>query len=138
MVADRLNHRLDLWCLGDGTVWKQLGSQGTEPGRFSYPRAVAVASTGALVVTDQYRVQVLTVDSAVLCVFDPTTLAGVDRLGQYLWGITVCAHTDEILVADYFNDRVVALTWSPPSQVCPFFILFLIKRAFSSLCLVFV
>ena len=127
MVADRLNHRLDLWCLGDGTVWKQLGSQGTEPGQFSYPRAVAVASTGALVVTDQYRVQVLTVDGAVLCVFDPTAVVGVGRLGQYLYGVTVCADTDEILVTDCRNHRVVALTWSPPSQVRPFFILFSIK-----------
>ena len=33
VVVDRYNHRLVLWRLGDGTVWKQLGSQGTEPGQ---------------------------------------------------------------------------------------------------------
>ena len=117
VVADSGNHRLVLWRLTDGTVWKQLGSQGKEPGQFTYPRAVAVTSTGALVVTDDHRVQVLTVDGAVLCVLDPTAVAGVGRLGQYLYGVTVCPDTDEILITDKENYRVVALTWSPPSQV---------------------
>ena len=106
-----------MWWLGDSTLWKQLGSKGTQPGRFFFPRAVAVTSTGALVVTDRYRVQVLTVDGAVLCVLDPTAVAGVGQLGYILFGVTVCAYTDEILVTDYNNHRVLALTWSPPSQV---------------------
>ena len=117
VVVDFLNHRLVLWRLGDGTVWKQLGSQGTEPGQFTSPRAVAVTSTGALVVTDQHRVQVLTENGAVVCVLDPTAVAGVGRLDYFLGGVTVCADTDEILVTDFENHRVVALTWSPPSQV---------------------
>ena len=120
VVVDYGNHRLVLWRLSDGTVWKQLGSQGTEPGQFTSPRAVAVTSTGALVVTDDHRVQVLTVDGAVLCVLDPTAVVGVGRLGLFLYGVTVCADTDEILVTDYNNHRVVALTWSPPSQVHSF------------------
>ena len=126
VVVDMGNHRLVLWRLGDGTVWKQLGSQGTEPGQFTYPRAVALTSTGALVVTDQHRVQVLTVEGAVLCVLDPTAVAGVGRLGDNLNGVTVCADTDEILVTDYHKHRVVALTWSLPFQVlCFFFFSFL-------------
>jgi hypothetical protein len=120
VVVDHINHRLVLWRLGDGTVWKQLGSEGLEPGQFYDPRAVAVTSTGALVVTDMHRVQVLTVDGAVLCVLDPTAVAGVGRLGLDLTGVTVCADTDEILVTDRYNHRVVALTWSPPSQVLQF------------------
>ena len=125
VVVDWGNHRLVLLRLGDGTVWKQLGSQGTEPGQFILPKAVAVTSTGALVVTDEYRVQVLTVDGAVVCVLDPTAVAGVGRLGLTLLGVTVCADTDEILVTDCQNHRVVALTWSPPSQVhlCSFYCL---------------
>ena len=117
VVVDWGNHRLVLWRLSDGTVWKQLGSAGTKPGQFYIPQAVAVTSTGALLVTDQHRVQVLTVDGAVVCVFDPTAVVGVGRLGEYLLGVTVCAGTDEILVTDLNNHRVVALTWSPPSQV---------------------
>ena len=117
VVVDGGNDRLVLWRLGDGTVWKQLGSYGTEPGQFFGPQAVAVTSTGALVVTDEHRVQVLAVDGAVVCVLDPTAVAGVGRLGRYLYGVTLCADTDEILVTDRNNRRVVALTWSPASPV---------------------
>jgi hypothetical protein len=42
--------------MGDGTVWKHLGSQGTKPGQFNSPLAVAVTGAGALVVTGQQRV----------------------------------------------------------------------------------
>ena len=74
VVVDCSNHRLALWRLGDGTVWKHLGSRGMEPGQFTYPMAVAVTGAWALVVTDNYRVQELTVDGAVLCVLDPTVM----------------------------------------------------------------
>ena len=138
VVVDKENHRLVLWRLGDGTVWKQLGSRGTEPGQFFGPRAVALTSTGALVVTDErYRVQVLTVDGAVVCVLDPTALMGVGRLGGSLFGVTVCAVTDEILVTDSRNHRVVALTWSPPSQVRHFPFYFSIYFFFSCFYLIF-
>ena len=116
MVADPFNHRLSLWRLGDGTVWKHLGSQGTEPGQFRYPMAVVVTGAGALLVTDEHRVQVLTVDGAVLCVLDPTAVAGVGRLGSGLYGVALYPGTDEILVTDDDNHRVVALSWSP--EVC--------------------
>ena len=116
VVVDYGNHRLALWRLDDSTVWKHLGSQGTEPGQFTYPLAVAVTGAGALVVTDKHRVQVLTVDGAVLCVLDPTAVVGVGRLGSYLFGVALYPGTDEILVTDYINDRVVALSWSP--EVC--------------------
>ena len=112
-VVDSWNHRLVLWRLGDGTVWKHLGSQGTEPGQFSYPRAVAVTGAGALVVTDEYRVQVLTVDGAALCVLDPTTVVSVGLLGSDLYGVALFPGTDEILVTDCDNHCVVALSWSP-------------------------
>ncbi len=113
VVADQLNHRLALWRLGDGAVWKHLDSKGTEPGQFNYILAVAVTGAGALVVTDQHRVQVLTVDGAVLCVLDPTALFGVGRLGNFLFGVALYPGTDEILVTDSDNHRVVALSWSP-------------------------
>ena len=115
MVVDWYNHRLSLWRLGDGTVRKHLGSQGTEPGQFTYPGAVAVTGAGALVVTDYHRVQVLTVDGAVLCVLDPTAVVGVGRLGDGLFGVALYPGTDEILVTDDTH-RVVALSWSP--EVC--------------------
>ncbi len=113
VVADCLNHRLSLWRLGDGTLWKHLSSQGREPGQFFLPRAVAVTGTGALVVTDDHRVQVLTVDGAVLCVLEPTAVVGVGRLESILHGVALYPGTDEILVTDFNNHRVVALSWSP-------------------------
>ena len=113
VVADTGNQRLALWRLGDGTVWKHLGSQGTQPGQFNFPQAVAVTRAGALVVTDVCRVQVLTVDGAVLCVLDPTAVVGVGRLGSALIGVALYPGTDEILVTDWSNHRVVALSWSP-------------------------
>ena len=65
VIADVSNHRVALWRLGDGTVWQHLGSKGTEPGWFICPMAVALTGARALVVTDNHRVQVLTVDGAV-------------------------------------------------------------------------
>jgi hypothetical protein len=116
VVADEWNHRLSLWRLGDGTVWKHLGSKGREPGQFTLPQAVAVTGAGALVVTDLHRVQVLTVDGAVLFVLDPTAVVGVGRLGSTLYGVALYPGTDEILVTDRSNHRVVALSRSP--EVC--------------------
>ena len=116
VVVDTGNHQLSLWRLGDGTVWKHLGSEGREPGQFTFPGAVALTGAGALVVTDVCRVQVLTVDGAVLCVLDPTAVVGVGRLGGNLFGVALYPGTDEILVTDYVNHRVVALSWSP--EVC--------------------
>jgi hypothetical protein len=116
-MIDTGNHRLGLWRLGHGTLWKHLGSQGTEPGQFTNPKAVAVTGSSYLVVTDERRVQVLTVEGAVLCALDSTAVEGVGSLGRYLLGVTVCTGTDEIFVADAENHRVVGLTWSPPSNV---------------------
>jgi 3-phytase len=113
VVADQFNHRLALWRLGDGTVWKHLGSPGTEPGQFDAPQALAVTGAGALVVTDEHRVQVLSVDGAVLCVLDPTAVFGVGRLGGSLYGVALYPGTDEILVTDCGNHRMMALSWSP-------------------------
>jgi len=125
VVADCNNCRLALWYLGHGIVWKHLGSRGTQPGQFTFPRTVVVTGDGTLVVTDKHRVQVLTVDGAVLCVFggcDPVLVADFDRLGPNLSGVAVCGGTDEILVTDFINHCVVAIAWSPPAaNVRPFF-----------------
>ena len=117
VVVDHDNHRLAFWRLRDGTVWKHIGSQGSAPGQFSEPCAIALTSSGALVVTDRHRVQVLTVEGAVWCVLDPTAVVGVGRLGENLYGVAVCPGTDEILVTDESNHHVVALTWNCMSEV---------------------
>ncbi len=55
-------------------------------------------------------------DGAILCVLDPTVVVGVGRLGDILLGVALYPGTDEILVTDIYNHRVVALSWSP--EVC--------------------
>jgi hypothetical protein len=121
VVVDHFNGRLAIWRLRDGTVWKHIGSEGTKPGQFNNPVAIALTLSGALVVTDERRVQVLTVEGAMLCVLDPTAVVGVGQLGRYLYGVAVCPWTDEILVTDLINHRVVALMLNPNSEV-PYFI----------------
>ncbi len=135
VVADHYNHRLSLWRLDVGTVWKHLGSPGREPGQFTNLVAVAVTGAGALVVTDAQRVQVLTVDGAVLCVLDSTAVVGVGRLGPNLYGVSLYSGTDEILVTDYDNHRVVAMSWSP--EVCFFKHCFFPPRLFFVGCIGF-
>jgi hypothetical protein len=114
VVADCHNHRLAFWRLRDGTLLKHIGDALC---RFTYPHAIALTSSGALVVTDLHRVQVLTVEGAVLCVLDPTAVVGVGQLGNNLSGVAVCPGTDEILVTDWGNHRVVALMWNCMSEV---------------------
>ncbi len=136
LVADCCNHRLALWRLRDGTVWMHLGGEGGEPGQFSQPQAVAVTRSRALVVTDTQRLQVLALDGSVLCVLrlDLQTI-GLGRLGLCLWalsscgiqpvwrgrrglgynlfGLIVCADSNDIIVTDWNNHRVLTLMWSP-------------------------
>jgi DNA-binding beta-propeller fold protein YncE len=115
VVADTENHRLSLFRVDDGALLRHLGSQGTAPGLFHLPTAVAVASasvTGSgeawLVVDESYngRVQVLTRLGAVVRVL--VVGDGVGPLGNYLPGVTVCVATGEVLLTDYHNHRVVS------------------------------
>ncbi len=108
VVADTNNHRLTLFHLRDGSVWKNLGSFT----QFILPHAVAVTMDGALVVTDASRVQVLALDGSVLSVFGPAC-----RLGHNLLGVAVCPRTDEVLVTDRNNHRVVLFAWKSVSSV---------------------
>jgi hypothetical protein len=117
VVADSTGDQLAFWRLRDGTNWKHIGSRGTTPGKFDHPEAIALTSSGELVVADHHRVQVLTVEGAVLCVLDPTAVAGVGRLGTHLRSVALFPGTDEILVVDPDNHRIVALTWTRPCHV---------------------
>jgi hypothetical protein len=122
VVVDSNNRRLAFWRLRDGTVWKHVGSYGTKPGQFTNPHDIALTLSGALVVTDEHRVQVLTVEGAVVCVLDPTAVTGVGQLGACLYGVAVCPGTDDILVTDWCHHRVVALMWNPNSEVRSIFL----------------
>jgi tripartite motif-containing protein 71 len=113
VVADFWNRRLALWRVRDGTVVRHVRSQGVAPGQFR-PTCVTVVparSTGTdeawLVVGDSsnHRVQVLTRTGTVVRVLQGDA---VIKLGDWLYGVTVCIGTGEVLVTDYNNHRVVS------------------------------
>jgi DNA-binding beta-propeller fold protein YncE len=115
VVADSRNHRLSLFRVDDGALLRRLGSHGAAPGQLRDPNAVAVASasmTGSgeawLVVGDSgnRRVQVLTRLGAVVRILQACD--GVTLFGDYLAGVTMCVATGEVLVTDFYNDRVVS------------------------------
>jgi hypothetical protein len=114
VVADTGNHRLALWRVRDSTVVRHVGSKGAAPGQFKSPSAVTVVparSTGTdeswLVVADSlnHRVQVLTRTGMVVRVLQGNA---VIKLGRWLYGVTVCIRTGEVLVTDSGNQRVVS------------------------------
>jgi tripartite motif-containing protein 71 len=114
VVVDTSNHRLALWRVRDGTVVRHVGLEGAAAGQFNYPTAVTVVparSTGTdeswLVVADSWnhRVQVLTRTGTVVRVLQGDA---VIKLGRWLYGVTVCIGTGEVLATDYNNHRVVS------------------------------
>jgi tripartite motif-containing protein 71 len=114
VVADTYNHRLALWRVRDGAAVRHVGSEGAVPGQFNHPSAVTVVparSTGNdeawLVVADSWnrRVQVLTRTGTVVRVLQGDA---VIKLGDLLYGVTVCIGTGEVLATDYYNHRVVS------------------------------
>jgi hypothetical protein len=114
VVADTRNHRLAMWRVRDGTVVRHVGSKGTAPGQFNFPRAVTVVparATGSdeawLVVADEEncRVQVLTRTGMVVRVLQGDV---VTQLSMSLHGVTVCLGTGEVLVTDCDHHRVVS------------------------------
>ncbi len=114
VVADTIHNRLSLWRVRDGTVVRHVGSEGAAPGQFSYPIAVTVVSarsTGTdeawFVVSDSgnHRVQVLTRTGTAVRVLQGNA---VIKLGKWLYGVTVCIRTGEVLVTDHGNKRVVS------------------------------
>jgi tripartite motif-containing protein 71 len=114
VVADTNNHRLALWRVRDGALVRHVGSEGAAPCQFRYPSAVTLVpaqSTGSdeawLLVADSnnHRVQVLTRTGTVVRVLQGDA---VIKLGNWLYGVTVCLGTGEVLVTDYWNHRVVS------------------------------
>ena len=51
-VADTWNHRISIFTL-EGQLIRTIGSQGSGPGQFSWPSAVAISPVGELYVTDE-------------------------------------------------------------------------------------
>ncbi len=114
-VADTNNHRVVLYRLNDGTVWRTLGCEGSAVGQVRHPSAVATLPTVllgrtcmAVADSENRRVQVMTLDGVVLHVLEGSDDHGIGRLSNELRAVAVCLLSFEVLVTDTAAHRVVA------------------------------
>ena len=84
----------------DGQLVRTIGSAGSGPGQFSYPRGVAISPDRELYVSDQSncRVQVLTLQGVYIREFGKGQLSGQHKL--------LLSSDKHVLVADCGNSRV--------------------------------
>ena len=105
IVAECFANRITILNMNGERV-KSFGTKGTKEGQFTFPRGVAIASDGHILVTDEHRLQKLTTDA--VCV------KSVGRRdsgsGQLRFcnprGITVHPTTGQIFIADSLNKRI--------------------------------
>ena len=98
-VADTFNHRIAIFIL-EGQLVRTIGSEGSGPGQFNRPSAVAISPDGDMYVADWYnnRIQVFTADGVYKREF------GKDQLKKPR-DLLITADGD-VLVADQVNNRV--------------------------------
>jgi hypothetical protein len=106
-VADTFNHRIQKLS-PIGRPLASWGSDGSDPGQFSYPTAVALDAQRNIYVadTDNNRIQKLSPTGKVLAVWSDLGSAGSFRLPG---GVAVDRHGN-VLVADSQNGRIVELS----------------------------
>ena len=90
----------------EGKKVQSFGSKGTEKGQFTQPRGVAVTNDGHILVTDNHRLQKLTLEGR--CVMSVgSSKAGSGPLQFHIpMGISVHPTTGQIFVADEYNHRI--------------------------------
>ena len=99
-VAESSNHRISIFAL-EGQLIRTIGSQGSGPGQFNYPSAVAFSPDGDMYVADQHnnRIQVFTAEGVYKREFGG---------GQVNYPLAILITADgHVLVADRGNNRVV-------------------------------
>lgn len=105
-VADTHYHRVMVF-EPDGTLVRQFGSYGREPGQFIYPTDVAVARDGTLYVTEyggNDRVSVFDASGRVLTTFG--SLGGGEEQFSRPSAIALDEQRERIYVADACNHRI--------------------------------
>ena len=99
-VADSGNNRISIFTL-EGQLIRTIGSQGSGPGQFDWPTAVAISPDGDMYVTDywNHRVQVFSPDGVFRREFGE---------GQLDWPLGILITADGyVLVANTGNNRIV-------------------------------
>ena len=100
LVADELNHRIQLFSVHTGEAVKAFGKKGTEDGELKSPQSVCMDGEGRVVVADclNNRMQVFAKDG------EPMFSFGASGLGK-LNGPTGCIfHENTFIVSDRRND----------------------------------
>ena len=99
LVADRANHRLQVFSTAEGQLLRTIGQRGTAPGSFRRIRGVAVSS-GRLITAECERVQVLSLTGLALQVMK---MDGSSAL------VGICADRSHVCVVDQTHQKVRAL-----------------------------
>ena len=93
-----------------GNRLRSIGSKGTAPGQFTHPRGVALsADRTCLLVTDNHRLQKLTLEGVVIGVVGGAKHGTTRKEFYNPTGIAVDMATGNIYVADTDNDRIQVL-----------------------------
>ena len=100
-VADRANHRLQVFSTAEGQLLRTIGQRGTAPGSFRRIRGVAVSS-GRLITAECERVQVLSLTGLALQVMK---MDGSSAL------VGICADRSHVCVVDQTHQKVRVLSF---------------------------
>src|SRR5262249_27606570 len=104
-VTDNGNHRIDVFRT-DGTFVRTIGSVGSGPGQFRFPRGMADDGRGHLVVCEfgDNRVQLIAKQTGTAL---GTWGSGGREEGElaYPWGVTIDKH-GRVVVVDAGNNRL--------------------------------
>ena len=93
-----------------GNRLRSIGTKGTAPGQFNHPRGVALsADRSCLLVTDNHRLQKLTLEGVVVGVVGGAKYGTTRKEFYNPTGIAVDMATGNIYVADTDNDRIQVL-----------------------------
>ena len=90
----------------EGKKVRSFGSKGTKKGQFTYPCGVAVTNDGHILVTDNHRLQKLTLEGRCVMSVGSSKRGSGPLQFSYPKGISVHPTTGQIFVADVSNHRI--------------------------------
>ena len=108
VVAENSAHRITI-LNKEGKKLRSFGTEGTEEGKFTFPRSVAISHDGHILVTDDHRLQKLTFEGNCIKSVGSGEAGNGPLQFNYPEGIVVHPTTEQIFVADEENHRIQVL-----------------------------